>query len=66
MVSTTIITRTNKTVATNEKKHHSMKDLLSSIVVTAPVFHFEMSKLKFECWNTAQITAGRTNSGGRR
>ena len=36
-----------------QKKHHSMKDLLPSIVVTAPVFHAEMSELKAELeWNT--------------
>ena len=29
-----------------EKKHLSVKDLLSGILVTAPVFHFEMSELK--------------------
>ena len=32
----------------NQKKHHSMKDLLSDIEVTAPVFHAEMSELKAE------------------
>ena len=30
------------------KKHRSMKDLLSYIVVTAPVFHAEMFELKAE------------------
>ena len=38
-----------------------MKDLLCSIVVTAPVFHAEMSELKAELErNTTQTTAGRT------
>ena len=38
-----------------QKKHQSMKDLLFNIVVTAPVFHAEMSELKAELdWNTRQ------------
>ena len=39
-----------------QKKQHSIvKDLLEDIVVTAPVFHFEMSELKAELdLNTAQ------------
>jgi hypothetical protein len=50
-----------------QKNHHAMKYLLESILVTAPVFHFEMSELKAELdWNTTQTTAGRTTSGGRR
>ena len=49
------------------KKHHSMKDLLWPIEVTAPVFHAEMSELKAELdRNTTQTTAGRTTSEGRR
>ena len=44
-----------------QKKHHSMKDLLLCIVVTAPVFHAEMFELKAELdWNTTQTKAGRT------
>ena len=43
---------------TNNKQktqHSIVKDLLDSIVVTAPVFHFEMSELKAELdKNTAQ------------
>ena len=31
-----------------QKKHRSMKDLLNLILVTAPVFHAEMSELKAE------------------
>ena len=31
-----------------QKKHQSMKDLLNAILVTAPVFHAEMSELKAE------------------
>ena len=46
-------------------KHQSMKDLLPCILVTAPMFHAEMFELKAELRNTAQTTAGRTNSGGR-
>ena len=44
-----------------------MKVLLLDIVVTAPVFHAEMSELKAELSrNTAQTTEGRTtNSEGR-
>ena len=51
-----------------QKKHRSIKDLLAAILVTAPVFHAEMSELKAELeMNTAQTTAGRTTkSGGRR
>ena len=53
MVSTTTTTTTNKTIA--QKKHQSMKDSLSPILVTAPVFHAEMSELKAELeWNTTQ------------
>ena len=38
-----------------KKKHSIVTDLLDSIVVTAPVFHFEMSELKAELYaNAAQ------------
>ena len=38
-----------------------MKDLLPCILITAPVFHAEMSELKAELdMNTTQSTAGRT------
>ena len=44
-----------------QKKHQLMKDLLPCIVVTAPVFHAEMSELKAVLdLNTTQSTAGRT------
>ena len=38
----------DKTVATNKRKIFQLKDLLLDIVVTAPVFQFEMSELKAE------------------
>ena len=50
-----------------QTKDQTMKDLLTSIMVTAPVFHAEMSELKAELdRNTTQTKEGRTTSGGRR
>ena len=47
---------TNNITWHKQKTQHSIvKDLLDCILVTAPVFHFEMSELKAEFWkNTAQ------------
>ena len=47
---------TNNITWHKQKTQHSIvKDLLEDIVVTAPVFHFEMSELKTELIaNTAQ------------
>jgi len=68
MVSTTTTTTTNNNNCHNQKKHRSMKDLLYPILITAPVFHAEMSELKAELErNTTQTKAGRTTiCGGRR
>ena len=41
--------QTNNIIWHKQKKQHSIvKDLLFCIVVTAPVFHFEMYELKAE------------------